>query len=102
MDEVIQENIVVNLSKIVIPDVVYLYLAKGLNFVPSKETDPSSLKFDAHNFIRKLKWKAFFKQHPEIQNADNDIVHRDLLVESNKHPDYQHSTIENVKIKLLG
>ena len=100
--EIIEDNVVINLSDLEIPDNVYLFLAKGLNFVPSKGTNVHNLKFDASNFIRKLEWKAFFKQHPELQSNDNNRIHNDLLVESNKHPDFQHTCIDNVKVKLFG
>ena len=102
VEEIIKDNIVINLSNIEIPDNVYLYLAKGLNFVPTKSTNTHSLKFDAQNFIRKLEWKAFFTQHPEFQNNVDNCIHRDLLVQSNKHPDFQHTCIDNVKVKLFG
>ena len=49
-----------------------------------------------------MEWKGFFKQYPEIQNNNNDTIHRDLFVESNKHPDYQNTIIDNVRIKLFG
>ena len=85
-----------------IPDHVYLYLAKGLNFVPSCKTNTHNLKFDAQNFIRKLEWKAFFKEHPELQNNENNNIHSELFIESNKHPDFQHTCIDKVKTKLFG
>ena len=102
VEKIVKENIVINLSDLEIPDHVYLYLAKGLNFVPSKNTNVHNLKFDAQNYIRKLEWKAFFKQHPELQNNEEKNIHSDLFVESNKHPDFQHTCIENVKVKLFG
>ena len=102
IQEIIKNNIVINLSNFDIPDHVYLYLAKGLNFVPSCKTNTHSLKFDAQNFIRKLEWKAFFAQHPELRNNDNNNIQRDLIVESNKHPDFQHTCIDKVKTKLFG
>ena len=102
IQEIIKNNIVINLSNFDIPDHVYLYLAKGLNFVPSCKTNTHSLKFDAQNFIRKLEWKAFFAQHPELRNNDNNNIQRDLIVESNKHPDFQHTCINKVKTKLFG
>ena len=101
VQEIIDNNIVINLSSLEITDHAYLYLAKGLNFVPSKNTNPHSLKFDTQNFIRKLEWKAYFKQNPDLVNNDVNI-HKDLFVESSKHPDYQHNCIEDIKIKLFG
>ena len=68
---------------------------KGLNFVLSCKTNTHSLKFDAQNFIRKLEWKAFFAQHPELRNNDNNNIQRNLIVESNKHPDFQHTCIDS-------
>ena len=102
VEEIVKNNIVINLSKLEIPDNVYLFLAKGLNFVPTNTTNTHSLKFDAENFIRKLEWKAFFAQHPELQNFVDNTLHKDLLVQSNKHPDFQHTCIESVKVKLFG
>ena len=102
VEEIIRNNLVINLSNIEIPDQVYLYLAKGLNFVPSCKTNIHSLKFDTQNFIRKLEWKAFFTEHPELRNNDNNSLHSNLFVESNKHPDFQHTCIEKVKTKLFG
>ena len=101
VQEIINSNIVINMSSVEIPESAYLYLAKGLNFVPSKNTNPHSLKFDTQNFIRKLEWKAYFKQNPELVK-NNDNTHKDLFVESYKHPEYQHTCIENTKIKLFG
>ena len=72
-----------------------------MNFVPSCKTNTHSLKFDAQNFIRKLEWKAFFAQHPEHQNNDNNNIQRDLIEESNKHSDFQHTCINKVKTKLF-
>ena len=101
VQEIINSNTVINLSKLDIPEHVYLYLAKGLNFVPSANTNPHSLKFDTQNFFRKLEWKAYFKQHPDL-STNNDNIHKDLFVETNKHPDYQHTCIEEAKIKVFG
>ena len=51
-----EENIVVNLSNQEIPDAVYIFLQKGLGFVPSYRVDMEDLKYDTLEFIRKLEW----------------------------------------------
>ena len=46
IDKIKEENIVVNLSQEEIPASAYLYLAKGLGFVPSIKVDLQDLKYD--------------------------------------------------------
>ena len=47
-------NTVVNLSNEDVPDAVYIFLSKGLGFVPAQKVDMQDLKYDAVEFIRKL------------------------------------------------
>ena len=71
VDKIKDENVVVNLSNEEVPASAYLFLAKGLGFVPKCKFDPQDLKYDTLEFIRKLEWKAFFYQNPEIDNHSN-------------------------------
>ena len=66
IDKIKEENIVVRLSQEEVPASAYLYLAKGLGFVPSMKVNLQALKYDTLEFIRKLEWKAFFHQNPKI------------------------------------
>ena len=59
------------------------------------------MKFDTLEFLRKVEWKAFFKDHPEEVSNLKDI-HEDLKVSSGKSPSTQHPLIEEMKTKLLG
>ena len=69
VDKIKEENVVVNLSNVEIPASAYLFLAKGLGFVPSIKVDLQDLKYDSLEFIRKLEWKAFFHQNPDLTSA---------------------------------
>ena len=96
-----EENIVINLSNADIPHATILYLAKGLGFVKSHKVDKQDLKFDTLEFLRKVEWKGFFKNHPELTTNVEDI-HADLNVSSGKSPTTQHPLVEDIKTKLLG
>ena len=91
------DNIVVNLSREDIPDSAYVFLPKGLGFIPSRKVDIQDLKYDASEFIRKLEWKAFFKAKPELQpeNATSNI-HKDIKVSGFTHPDFNSPILENI------
>lgn len=95
------DNIVVNFSDVDIPDIAYIYLAHGLNFVESHKANTEDLKYDLNEFIRKLSWKAYFHENPSDNYATND-VHKDLRVKSQKYPDYANPLLEEVKTKVLG
>ena len=104
VDKIKKDNIVVNLSNLEIPNAAYIFLAKGLGFVPSKKVDIQDLKYDTMEFIRKLEWKAFFKANPELQTNNNtsDKLHEDIKVSSFTHPPFNHPLLEEIKMKLLG
>ena len=59
VEKIKKENIVVNNSDKKVPTSVYLFLTKGLGFVPTRKVDLQDLKYDTSDFIRKLEWKAF-------------------------------------------
>jgi hypothetical protein len=74
----IKDNkLVINLSSIPELDLkIYLYLAKGLNFVEAAKGDKEDLLFDTQDFIRKLAWRMFFKSiRQENQLADEEDLH---------------------------
>ena len=86
-------NIVINLSHDEIPDLAYIYLAIGLELVESATVDKENLRFDLHEFIRKLSWKICFKTEGISESSNNDL-HKALRVKSNKYPDYSTSLFE--------
>ena len=96
------ENIVINLSNLDIPSSTILYLAKGLGFVKSNKVDKQDLKYDTLEFIRKVEWKAFFKDQPEQTPPTSPIIHQDLRVSSGKGPNIQNTLIDDIKTRLLG
>ncbi len=98
-----QGNTVINLSDEVVPDSVFMFLAKGLGYVPAKRVDFQDLKYDMTEFIRKLSWKAFFKANPDLANTDpfNDI-HRDIKVSGFTYPSFSSPLLDEVKTKLFG
>ena len=61
--ETIKLNKVKNFSDKDIPNIVYLYLDKGLGFVESKIGNIEDIKFDAKDFLQKLGWKIYFKNN---------------------------------------
>ena len=96
-----ENNKVINFSSLDIPNTVYLYLAKGLNFVPSYPCDKLDLKYDALEFVRKLSWQHYFKDKED----DNTLVPKEfsiLKTQSHKHPTTSHPLIEEIKFKLLS
>ena len=85
-----EENTVVNLSNEVVPNAAYIYLAKGLGFVPAQKVNTQDLKYDTSEFIRKLSWKAYFKANPELE-TDSDPsggIHRDIKISGYTHPSF--------------
>ena len=97
------DNVVVNFSDLVIPDLAYIYLANGLSFVPSKAGEKLDIKFDTINFCNKLSWKAYWNQPDKSYTSDKDKSrHRDLFVKSNSTPDFKHPLLEEIKTKLLN
>ena len=104
VNKIKEENVVVNMSREDLPDSAYLFLGKGLGFVPTKKIDVHDLKYDTAEFIRKLSWKAFFKANPELQ-SDNDpsgTLHRDIKVSGFTSPVFNHPLLEEIKMKLNG
>ena len=101
IENIKEENIVINLSTLEIPDSAMLYLAKGLGFVKSNKVDKHDLKFDALEFLRKVEWKVFFKENPELLTDEVD-KHKDLRVNNGKSPNMQHPLLEDIKTRLLG
>ena len=53
VNKIKNENIVLNISNEEVPASAYLFLAKGLGFVPSSKVDQQDLKYDTLEFIRK-------------------------------------------------
>ena len=104
----ISTSVVRNLSSLEAPDEAFLYLAKGLNFVESKEMNKEDLKYDTQEFLRKLEWRAFFHEKKLEESLDSEISfdqeeHPDLRIPSRKHPEGYHSPLfEEVKTKLTG
>ena len=101
VDKIKDENIVVNLSNQDIPDAVYIFLQKGLGFVPSHKMDIQDFKYDTIEFIRKLEWRAFFEANPELQ-SNYENIHEDIRVSSFTHPQFNHPILDEIKMKLLG
>ena len=103
VDAIINNNVVVNLSSWDVPDLAYLYLAKGLNFIPSKDLDKYDLKYDALDFTRKLAWRSYhhLKGHPDLADQGKNI-HSDLSIKSKKHPDDSHPLLKEIKNKILN
>ena len=101
----IKDNkLVINLSSM--PELdpkIYLYLAKGLNFVEVAKGDKEDLLFDTQDFIRKLAWRMFFKSTGhDNQETDEEDLHAHMKPKGTSHPDFSHPILEQVKTKLLG
>ena len=104
VDDIINNNIVINLSSYDIPDQAYLYLAYGLGFVPSQRCSKEDLTFDVNDFLRKLSWRAYFKENPtpDEDNIPREDIHKDLRIPSKAHPHYKNPLFEEVKTKING
>ena len=102
VEKIKESNTVVNLSNQDIPAATYLFLAKGLGFVPSSTVDKHDLKYDTAEFLRKLAWRAFFKANPELQNDNNTAEHEDIRVSAFTQPSFNHPSLEEIKTKLYG
>ena len=102
-EKIKQSNIVVNLSDKEIPDLAYIYLAYGLNFVEAKILNKGDLKLDLQEFLRKLSWKAYFHINPDARPPhDEEDLHSDLKVKSRKYPTLTNPLLDEVKSKVLG
>lgn len=96
-------NKVVNFSSMDIPNTAYLYLAKGMNFIPSYAGNKLDLKYDAMEFIRVLAWKHYFTNNPNVGDMEQEIPQfNKLRTKSYKHPATTHPLIDEIKFKLLA
>ena len=104
VQKITKENVVVNMSNQTIPNGAILYLAKGLGYVQTNKTNKEDLKFDSLEFLRKVGWKAFFKEedNDDGRTVDPADIHSDLRVSSGKNPPIQNTLYEEIKTKLLG
>ena len=91
-----------NLSNREIPAATYIFVAKGLGFVPSHKVDQHDLKYDTTEFLRKLAWRAFFETNPELQNGHNTTEHEDIRISAFTHPNFNHPSLDEIKTKLYG
>ncbi|KAL5258790.1 hypothetical protein ACHWQZ_G009299 [Mnemiopsis leidyi] len=108
--EIKQNNQVINLSSVEVPDDVYLYLALGSTFVPHKKPSAHDLIYDTKMFSRKLAWQAFFKANPGFgepkdngkQSEGLDLTHRieDLRPPGTTWPQFSSKLLEEVNGKL--
>ena len=53
VEQNIKDTLVINLSSEEVPNIAYMYLAKGLNFVENRTVAKEDLLFDAKEFLRK-------------------------------------------------
>ena len=99
-----EENVVVNLSDEEVPPCTYVFLAKGLGFIPSKKVDIQDLRYDTLEFIRIMKWKAFFHHNPEAQteNTDAQNLHADIKISNFSEAPFQHPVMDELTDRLLG
>ncbi len=83
---------------------IYLYLAKGLNYVEAVPGNREDLMFDAQNFIRKLSWKMYFKlkASESAQPIENEDMHAHMLTNRNRYPDFNHPLLDQIKTKIMG
>ena len=109
--EIVAKNLVVNLSTQEVPDLAFLYLANGLGFVEAKPCVKEDLTYDVNNFLRKLSWKAFWKEKNDTEdllqpkdecNPPTPDVHENLRLPSKGHPHYKNALFEEIKTKLKG
>ena len=102
--EEIKSSTVRNLSsKIDIPNTVYIYLARGLNFVAAKKINKEDLEFDAKEFLRKLEWKAFFyEQGAKAQNSKGDIRADMHIPSRSQPPDQNNLLIDSIRSQIMG
>ena len=103
VEQNIKGKLVINLSSQEVPDIAYMYLAKGLNFVESRPVAKEDLLFDAKEFLRKMEWKAYFHQMQTDTVSDTEDIHKDLRLRSRRHPqDYSHPLFDEIKTRLMG
>ena len=93
----------VNLSSQDLPDVVYLYLARGLNFVEARSAKKEDLLYDTKEFLRKMEWKAYFNELQTGNDSFEEDIHRNLRIPSRKHPEgFSNPLFDDIKTKVLG
>ena len=81
------------MANVEIPASAYLFLAKGLGFVPSIKVDLQDLKYDSLEFIRKLEWKAFFHQNPDLTSTTDTSLHNNIRISNFSQAPFQHGII---------
>ena len=97
------DNVVVNFSDLEVPDLAYVYLSKGLSFVPSAKGDKLDIQFDTHKFCNNLSWKVFWKQNRDAESSttiNEESIHKDLFVNSNTAADIKNPLFDEIKAKL--
>ena len=104
-----EENIVVNLSNEEIPICAYIFLAKGFCFVQSQKTNIHDMRYDTFEFIRKLKWRAFFHQNQDDETETDNTTppppppqHSNIRISNFSNAPFQHPIIDELELKLLG
>ena len=66
-------GLVVNFTKIQIPDGAYLFLGKGNSFVPAVSASKHDLVFDTTEFLRKLAWRTYFNTLEKKSGSTNSM-----------------------------
>ena len=106
VEQNIKGTLVINLSSEEVPDIAYMYLAKGLNFVENKTVAKEDLLFDAKEFLRKMEWKAHFHQtqgETTEETGETEDLHKDLRIRSRKHPQhFNHPLFDEIRTRLMG
>ena len=106
VEQNIKGTLVINLSSEEVPDIAYMYLAKGLNFVENKTVAKEDLLFDAKEFLRKMEWKAHFHQtqgETTEETGETEDLHKDLRIRSRKHTqDFNHHLFDEIRPRLMG
>ena len=109
VDEIIDDNVIVNFSSYEPPDLAYLYLAKGLNFVPYHDYDKYDLKYDTLEFLSRLACQSQRRHYDQNSDHNPDIpenldIHQNLKPKSRYQPDLVdvHPVYEDIRTKLLN
>ena len=107
VEQNIKGKLVINLSSVAVPDIAFMYLSKGLNFVENKSVPKEDTLFDTKEFLRKMEWRAYY--HQKLSESDQDTntekidIHKDLRIRSRNHPlDFKHPLFEEIKTKVMG
>ena len=98
---------IVNLSSIEIPDSIYLLLAKGNTFNPTKSIDKITIRKDTTEFQRKLAHAAYYYQLPEEEDEEEpnepkpeENIPKDLRIKSNSWPLFTSKPLQEVQKKI--